>query len=171
MPGVGKSTLGRKLALTLAWKFVDLDQLIEIETGKSISNIFEENGESYFRELEENTLKQNLPAGNLIVACGGGTPVYHNNISWMKSKGYVIYLEASSKFIFSRVNQPDSKRPMFKDLKENDLLNAIEQLLEKRSIIYEQAHEKIKMPLKSIEMLKEMVQTIDSNQEKNEEKR
>jgi shikimate kinase len=157
MPGVGKSTLGKKLAAILNWEFVDLDNLIVKETRKEITTIFEVDGEAYFREIEEKTLKLKLPFGNIIVACGGGTPLYHNNLIWMKNKGLVIYLEASSNFIFSRVNQPDSNRPLFKSLNEKELLIKIESLMQSRLSTYEQANVKIKLPFKSIEPLIELV--------------
>ena len=75
----------------------------------------------------------------------------------MKNKGLVIYLEASSNFIFSRVNQPDSNRPLFKSLNEKELLIKIESLMQSRLSTYEQANVKIKLPFKSIEPLIELV--------------
>jgi shikimate kinase len=169
MPGVGKSTLGKKLAAQLNWDFTDLDQLIVRETGKEIEDLFAAKGENYFRSIEAKVLRQNLPSGKIIVSCGGGTPVYEDNLNWMKKEGFVIYLNGTSNFIFSRNNHSTAQRPLFKGLNELQLFEKIEELLKIRSPFYEQAHEKIKLPLKSIKIIKSLVELRALLGSKNEE--
>ena len=75
----GKSTLGKKLARLLGYRFVDLDKLIETSEGMAISTIFSLKGEDYFRELESRLLKEIHPNGNVVLASGGGTPCFFYN--------------------------------------------------------------------------------------------
>jgi shikimate kinase len=157
MPGVGKSTLGRKLANQLQWAFIDLDFEIEKKVGLSIAKIFEEKGEAYFREQEKETL-HNLKEQQLcVVACGGGTPAFFDNLDWMKKNGIVCYLEASLAFILSRLSHKNEERPMFFGLNEEEKAKKINELLRNRSSYFEQANYKIKLPIKTLEPLLNIV--------------
>lgn len=159
MPGVGKSTLGKKLAKELNYRFIDLDNLIEEETQQSIQQIFLNEGEDFFREQENFILQQKLPKGKTIVACGGGTPAFYDNLEWMKKNGFVVYLEANPKFILSRIGLEDSNRPLFAGLTSEEKRIKVEILLDQRSKYFDLAHARIKLPIKSIEPLKNIVFT------------
>ncbi|MBS1477431.1 MAG: shikimate kinase [Acholeplasmatales bacterium] len=108
LPGSGKSTIGRELAHELNFKFVDTDRLIEKKYG-NISKIFNEHGESYFRDIETETLKGLMDLDDVVISCGGGIVEREINKEYMN--GIVVYLDASLKEINSRLTN-DSSRPL-----------------------------------------------------------
>ena len=109
--GVGKSHYGRLLAKSLNLKFLDTDCVIEENEKSSILDIFQQKGESYFRNLENNLIQSGLPNAPCVVACGGGLPLQEGNMGLLKSKGVVIALFASDKTILERTNR-NKKRPL-----------------------------------------------------------
>ncbi len=112
--GSGKSSIGRKLAKQIDYYFLDTDVMIESAEGKSIKQIFEDEGEAYFRALEQNTvswLKDNVNGS--VISTGGGMLVYCNGL---KDMGKVIYLKVPFETILSRMSSEElEKRPLFKD--------------------------------------------------------
>jgi shikimate kinase len=139
--GVGKSTLGKRLADEKDLPFVDLDRWIEASEGKSINQIFDEGGESYFRELETNYLRD-LPLMPSIVATGGGTPCFHENMKWMLNNGYVIYLKASEEKIYAHLLKDGLvQRPMLKNKQHHELKGWISKLMKEREKFYLMANE------------------------------
>jgi shikimate kinase len=81
MMGVGKSTLGKQLARQLHYSFIDLDKSIEKEEGKSIPDIFAQLGEGYFRKVERQMLLKTAERNHIVVAVGGGTPCFYENMA------------------------------------------------------------------------------------------
>ncbi|HUS85949.1 MAG TPA: shikimate kinase [Bacteroidales bacterium] len=138
--GSGKTSVGLKLARKLNREFLDLDEMIESNEGKSIGFIFEERGKEYFRKLEAKYLRQTVNFEDIIVACGGGTPCYHDNMDFMKSSGFTIYLMMTPSALKSRLESTGNKRPLIADMDENKLLKFIERKLDERKIWYEQSH-------------------------------
>lgn len=108
LPGSGKSTIGRELAHELNFKFVDTDRLIEKKYG-NISKIFNEHGESYFRDIETEILKGLMDLDDVVISCGGGIVEREINKEYMN--GIVVYLDASLKEINNRLTN-DSSRPL-----------------------------------------------------------
>ena len=94
--GSGKTHWGKIWAEMNGFIFIDLDAEIEKEVGKSIAAIFENKGEPYFREIEAATLRTFAGAQNTIVACGGGTPCFYENIKWMNEQGTTIVMVTHS---------------------------------------------------------------------------
>ncbi|MCC7392250.1 hypothetical protein IT571_07835, partial [Candidatus Sumerlaeota bacterium] len=92
--GSGKTTVGRKLAETLGYAFIDTDEQIEKNTGKKISKIFEESGEQAFRQLETQFISSLTEAKSLVIASGGGAVLDPQNRHVFKALGYTIYLKA-----------------------------------------------------------------------------
>ena len=135
--GVGKTTIGKQLSEQHNTNLIDTDKEIEKATNSSISDIFQKNGEKYFRELETIFLKQ-IPKNN-IVACGGGLPIYNNNICFIKKSGESIYLKASKDEIFIRLSENLNNRPLIKNKSNNELRNFIGETLKKRERIYKMA--------------------------------
>jgi shikimate kinase len=135
MMGSGKSTIGVRLAELLVLPFVDTDAAIEKAEGRSVQQIFEQEGEGYFREKEQQLIA-NWPEEVGVVACGGGLPCFFDHIAILKEKGTVIYLEASPAFLYDRI-KGDSQRPKLQDFA------AFEQLLTDREVVYNKAHFKI----------------------------
>lgn len=137
LPGVGKSTLGKQLAKKLSYQFIDLDNQIEETLSLSISTIFTEKGENYFREVESLELEKTFKKENCIISTGGGTPCFNNNIEKINAKGVSIYLKVEPEDIYDRLSNSElKKRPLFKD--QNSLLK-LQQLLSKREIYYNKA--------------------------------
>jgi shikimate kinase len=135
MMGSGKSTIGAHLAELLVLPFVDTDVAIQTAEDRSVQQIFEQEGEGYFREKEQQLLQQ-LPQQPGVVACGGGLPYFFNNMELLIAKGTVIYLEASPALLYDRI-KGDNQRPKLQDFA------AFVQLLTDREVIYNKAHFKI----------------------------
>lgn len=109
----GKTTFGEALASKLGTTFVDLDRYIEEKTGKSISGIFEEKGEDGFRELEKNMLREAIEANpDMVLACGGGTPCFFDNMQYLNDNGVTVFLETSIPVLISRLVEENGKRPL-----------------------------------------------------------
>jgi shikimate kinase len=139
----GKSTIGPILANVLGLEFYDLDCQIEQREGRKVVRIFEESGESYFRKLESQVLNEIAALDNVVIALGGGTIVNPLNYEMMKKTGKVIYLKVSPETLYNRLKHK-TDRPIFKDLvvkekNEQEFLERINELLEKRKDIYEKA--------------------------------
>lgn len=132
--GSGKSTVGRKAAKAVEYNFLDTDALIEKEEGMTISKLFEEKGEPYFREKETETIRKLIaePKGN-IIATGGGLPMKDGNAELLKELGTVIYLKAGTDTLMKRLSG-DTARPL---LKNGDLREKIETMLAIRGPVYE----------------------------------
>lgn len=132
--GSGKSTVGRKAAKAVEYNFLDTDALIEKEEGMTISRLFEEKGEPYFREKETETIRKLIaePKGN-IIATGGGLPMKEGNAELLKELGTVIYLKAETDTLLKRLSG-DNARPL---LKNGDLREKIETMLAIRGPVYE----------------------------------
>ena len=134
LPGTGKSFLARLLVSETGAKTYDLDKLIEQNEGRKISDIFEEDGEARFREIEAATLLEVASKDSFILATGGGTPCFHNGIEVMNQIGITIYLKEKNEVIVDRLSR-SSHRPLVQD----DVANRVNQLLETRSQYYEKA--------------------------------
>lgn len=139
LPGVGKSSFGLELANNLGWDFVDLDLQIEEKLGKTITTIFEEFGEDVFRKLESEVLKETVFSSNVVVACGGGTPCFFNNLEWMNWNGMSVYLIRDLDDIVQSIYAEKGKRPYFKGLEKPDIRLKLEELLTKRGDFYQKA--------------------------------
>lgn len=137
MPGVGKTYWGRQLASKHGYAFADLDEEIQRAEGRTIQEIFGTEGEAYFRKLETACLEQLCLQDSVVIASGGGTPVYDNNLELMKQNGCVVYLEADIDTLADRVRKEENTRPL---LNGENVRQQLEQLYHTRRIYYEQAH-------------------------------
>lgn len=140
MPGSGKSTMGRALALALKSAFIDLDEYIEKQERESISNLFSSRGESVFRELEAQYLR-NFHSGQdkTIVATGGGTPCFMDNMDYINESGISIYLEVPTEILVKRLIRNSSGRPLLAEKSETELLAYLNDLHTKRKPYYSRA--------------------------------
>jgi shikimate kinase len=140
MPGSGKTTLGRKIAHNLNLKFIDLDHEIEHVTQRSIENIFEKDGEAYFRELEKKTLHEVLKNENIVLSTGGGTPCFFDNINYINALGKSIFLDVSTKALQQRLlDSKANQRPMTKNKSAEEIFIFLEEKLQQRKPFYLQA--------------------------------
>lgn len=141
--GSGKSTIGPILANTIGYDFVDVDQTIEKKIGKSVDQIFREDGEAYFRKLEGALMSGLRSRSHLVVSLGGGTIANPDNLRAIKNSGILIYLKATPDQIFRRLHHKND-RPTLKDLRgerltDDQLLARIQELYRKREPLYSQA--------------------------------
>ena len=155
--GVGKTTIGKQIAALNKVIFIDTDSQIEKETSKSIKEIFETDGEIAFRKLETDTIRSiNRKA---IIACGGGLPAHNNNIEYLKHKGTVIYLKASTETLIKRLEKNKNKRPLISNLTNEERLEFIRKILKERGETYKQADYTIETDNKTV---KEVLREINS---------
>lgn len=133
--GVGKSTVGSRLARELRYSFLDSDEWIEKRTGKSIPEIFADEGESVFRQYEREFIDSGHPAEGCVVSCGGGLIIQEGMLETLKSKGIVICLFASMESILNRT-QRSKNRPL---LDVDDPEARIRKLFAEREPVYMKA--------------------------------
>ncbi|MBL0340525.1 MAG: shikimate kinase [Bacteroidetes bacterium] len=136
--GAGKTTAGKKLATLLGYNFIDLDELIEIETGKNMSQLFE-SGLPYFREVESLTLKSTSKYTDTVIATGGGSPCFHGNMEWMNQHGVTVYIRMTVGSLFHRLAASKQKRPLIAGKSDVDLMEFILTTLKERLVFYKQA--------------------------------
>ena len=134
--GAGKTVVGEALAKKLNKKFVELDSLIERRAGKSIPEIFEQDGEVAFRELEIEVTKEVSRNKNLVIACGGGLVLNKINIDRLRKESIIVYLTASPGVLLKRVLGDEGERPL---LSVPDKTSEIRELLRFRKPFYERA--------------------------------
>lgn len=137
--GSGKTHWGKIWATANHLAFIDLDEVIEKKAGKTVAEIFETKGENYFRQLEAAALRTCADLQNTIIACGGGTPCFENNMQWMNDHGITIYISCKSQEILTRVLTEQEKRPLIKKINPAELLFFIEQKVKERLPFYTQA--------------------------------
>jgi shikimate kinase len=130
--GTGKTSVGRKLAAALYLRFVDMDQIIEERAGKPITRIFAEEGEPHFRSLERALVVELAAQSGQVIACGGGVVLNPDNIQDYSKTGLVVCLTATPELIFQRTARA-THRPL---LEQQDRLQRIMDLLEKRRALY-----------------------------------
>lgn len=133
--GSGKSTISEFLKTAFAMDVIEMDQIIAEREGMSISDIFEVYGEQYFRDLETNLLIEMQSRTNVVISCGGGTPMRECNVVEMKKNGRVVLLTAKPETILDRVKDSHD-RPL---IENNKTVSFIAELMEKRREKYEAA--------------------------------
>ncbi len=158
MPSSGKSTLGRKLARALNYRFVDLDKLIVKDQKKTIPELFEENGEDYFREVESRLLHQTRPDQWLVVATGGGAPCFFDNMAFIKSNGLSVFINVSPAELAHRILQHGKDdRPLLSGITE--LEQELELRLQNRLPFYTQANFTVTRETSQVNALLDLVRS------------
>lgn len=137
--GSGKSYTGRRLAQLLNRRFIDLDDWIEQKAGLSIREIFEQQGEAHFREAEAEAIRQMAGQPAAVVATGGGTPCFHQNMDWMNTHGLTVYLDTSQEVLFQRLKDGRDHRPLLRAMPDDGLRAYISHKLLERNPYYQQA--------------------------------
>jgi shikimate kinase len=138
--GTGKSHWGKIWASQHKLKFIDLDNEIEKKTGLCVDEIFEKKGEDYFRIVEAETLIETQQYDNCIIACGGGTPCFKNNIDWMNNNGTTVFLNATPSKLLENILNDNKERPLLKKTNKGELLFFIEMKLKERIDFYNKAN-------------------------------
>ena len=138
--GVGKSTIGKKMASLLGLPFIDSDRAIENQTNKTVAELFSEKGESHFRELEQKWL-QSIKNEKGVFALGGGTPCTQANIELINQLGTSVYLLMDEKMLAQRLINSKNPRPLIQAFihDSEQLTEFIQGKLSQREIYYKQA--------------------------------
>jgi len=137
--GSGKTTFGRVIAGQLSYRFLDLDELIENETGKRIPDLFSELKEDGFRRIEKDVLLQHLDDQDTVIATGGGTPCFSNNMELMNQRGITVFLDIEPETIYARISGEAHLRPILKNISRENRFSFIINHLEERKFYYNQA--------------------------------
>lgn len=156
--GSGKTHWGRQLSQKLGIPFFDLDEQIEEHAGKTIEEIFKSEGEEQFRLKEKDILHIITEShDSFVMACGGGSPCFFNNIEYMNQAGTTVWINSTLENLYQRLSGEKDKRPLIRDLPDDQLRYFIGKKFAGRKIYYEQAD--IVMD-DSPDMLDKMIQRI-----------
>jgi len=155
--GAGKTRLGSRIAGLMEVKFIDLDREIEKDQGLTIDQIFRKNGEEAFRKIEKRVLHQCNKSGQFVLACGGGTPCFEDNMEVMNESGTTILLDVSIEVLLSRLLNSNHKRPLIANMNEEKLRKYIINKLADREQYYNKAKIKIDPLNTSLELLKQIL--------------
>jgi len=139
MMGSGKSYWCSQLAKKLKCGGYDLDYLIEMNEEKTISELFAEDGEDYFRKTEAKILRWFGEKKSFILATGGGTPCFFENIKWMNEHGITIFIDEPVDILVARLEKEKSHRPLISQLSEQELKGFLLNKIEERKVFYSQA--------------------------------
>lgn len=137
--GSGKTTLGKALAQKLGVDFIDLDLYIETRYHKTVREIFAESGEERFRQIEKSLLHEVADFENVIIAAGGGTPCFFDNIDYMNGHGTCVYLKASVEELCKRLAGGRESRPLLRGKSDEELRLFIDQSIARRETYYTRA--------------------------------
>lgn len=151
--GTGKSSVGRHVADVLHFSFLDTDRVIEARAGKSITGIFQQDGEPAFREWERRIVQELARRSRTVIATGGGLPADETNLASLKTHALVICLWASPEAIWQRTRE-HNHRPL---LNEPDPLAKIRALLAQREPYYRQADVLVNTELRSVREVAQQV--------------
>lgn len=137
--GSGKTTLGKSLATALHYRFFDLDDLIAVSSGKAVVKIFDESAEEGFREIERKILLDHLEDQDTVIATGGGTVCYKDNMDLMNSHGITIFMDTPLELIIERLKSETLHRPLLINISDDQLEDFIRKHLASRRIYYEKS--------------------------------
>ncbi len=137
--GSGKTYLGKQLASKLGFLFVDVDSVIENTEGVTIAQLFDNQGETYFRIIESERLKGLSKWDEVIISTGGGAPCFHDNMDWMNAHGITVYLKTDPNLLLNRLKSETENRPLLRGKTDADLLDFIKNKVEERTPFYEKA--------------------------------
>lgn len=158
MMGSGKSYWTKKMAKWIKSAGYDLDDLIEMNEEKTIAEIFSEEGEEQFRKTEAKILRWFKEKKKYVLATGGGTPCFQDNMAWMKKEGIVIWLDESVEVLARRLNVEKAHRPLIANLEEGALIKFLQDKLLERHAYYSQANYRLSSDQISDTKLKQIIQ-------------
>jgi shikimate kinase len=139
--GSGKSVLGKELSQLLKLPFIDLDDVLEAQENGKVSQIFSEKGEAHFRAIEAEALRKESTQKEFVMATGGGTPCFHDNISFINQMGTSVFLNTPVSEIVKRLKGEQRKaRPLLASVPDDQLQPTLEGMLQNRLKFYKQAH-------------------------------
>jgi shikimate kinase len=160
--GSGKTTVSRRLATALGLDALDLDVLFEEKFKIEIATFFKKYDESLFRKLESQLLKETLNLDNVVIATGGGTPCFYDNMDWMNKNGLTVYLRVHPLTAASRLSASKKKRPLVINKTQLELLDFVKEHMRQRNIYYSQADLIVKAESLSIPELADLINSAKS---------
>lgn len=137
--GSGKSTIGKIMKRDKGWDFIDLDDYFEAHYKTTIKQYFADYGEEAFRKSEQEILNEVIKEENVIIATGGGTPCFFDNMEVMNANGLTIYIKLSPEALAKRLSGPQQVRPLVAGKTNDELQNYIEEKLSEREPFYKKA--------------------------------
>ena len=137
--GAGKTTLGKAFARSMGLTFIDLDWYIEERFHKPVRQNFAERSEEGFRELEKRMLHEVADFEDVVIATGGGTPCFFDNVEYMNQKGETVFLDVSQEVLFRRLKVAKQQRPLLAQKNDEELKAFIADALGKRLPHYSKA--------------------------------
>ena len=144
--GAGKTTIGKILAKDLGIPFYDLDWYIETRMRKKVKQIFDERGEEGFRIIERNMLHEVAEFEDVVLACGGGTPCFFDNMEYLVGQGDVVYLRGTPEVLFRHLKMGKGVRPLLLGKNDEELLQYIKENVKKREEYYMKANHIVDIP-------------------------
>lgn len=157
--GSGKSYWATQLAKKLKTGGYDLDSLIENLEDKTIAELFDEDGEDYFRKTEAKLLRWFGEKKAFVLATGGGTPCFHDNIAWMNKQGITIWLDEEIDVLVERLMPEKAHRPLIRDLGEEDIKSFLLKKRAERELYYGQAAHRLSSKDISLKVLQQIIQS------------
>ena len=161
--GAGKTTLGKAFARELDLTFIDLDWYIEERYHKTIQQIFQEQTEKGFRELEKRMLHEVAEFENVVISTGGGTPCFFDNMEYMSSQGETVFLEVTPEVLFQRLRIAKRQRPLLAQKTDEEIKTFIHNALQERMPYYSQAKHTFKAD--ELEDKRQIQQSVDALKE------
>lgn len=158
--GCGKSSMGKEIAAALNLEVSDTDALVQESAGMTIPEIFAQQGEAAFRQMESEVLRS-IPDQRLVIT-GGGLPCSESNWNYMKQHGYIVYIEVPVPVLFERLRTDRNKkqRPLICRLDDNELKDYILTSIDQRKVFYERADYIFPSPEQNIKVLIEKLKTL-----------
>ena len=138
--GSGKTTVGKALAEALGLSFYDLDWCVESRYHRTVPQLFAERGEEGFRELERRLLHEVAEFEDIVLACGGGTPCFFDNMDFITSQAQTVYLKATPETLAMHLRMGNVERPLIKGKTPEQLTDYIRESLAQREPFYSRAH-------------------------------
>lgn len=154
--GSGKSHIGKMLAQHLNLSFLDLDAVLESNEGRKIADIFAKEGETFFRNLETQTLEKFGSTTYSVISLGGGAPCFNNNMALVKKLGISFYLQAPAEVLAQRLFNERAHRPILNNTDELSFTSFIEGKLLERNPFYKQAHYTINAAQKDVDIVRDI---------------
>ncbi len=162
----GKTTVGKALAKELGRTFYDLDWYVEERFHKKVPQIFTEEGEDRFRDLERRMLHEVAEFENIVLSCGGGTPCHFDNMDYMNSVAETYYLKATPETLIRHIAISRGERPLLKGKSPDELREFVSAQLAEREPYYEKAQHIVDINvLDSFDKIKDIVSLIKQETE------
>lgn len=167
MPGAGKTTIGRQLALTLQMPFIDLDEYIVAAQGQSIAALFAEKGEEHFRRVEALALRQvaaQAAESGAVVATGGGAPCFLENMSFMNEVGTTVFLHMPADVVVERlmITHGRQQRPLVAGKSPGQIKQFVTETYQSRLQFYQKAHITYQNPGRDVTELSRLIQSLEN---------